>query len=56
VHPNVIKAAGLDPEEFRGFAFGMGVERTLMFRNELTDMHDIVEGDVRFSEQFGMVI
>jgi len=56
VHPNVIKAAGLDPEEFRGFAFGMGVERTLMFRNDLTDMHDIVEGDVRFSEQFGMVI
>ncbi len=56
VHPNVLKAAGLDPEEFRGFAFGMGVERTLMFRNELTDMHDIVEGDVRFSEQFGMVI
>ena len=56
VHPNVLKAAGLDPEEFRGFAFGMGVERTLMFRNELTDMHDIVEGDVRFSEQFGLVI
>ncbi|MFD2758820.1 phenylalanine--tRNA ligase subunit alpha [Gulosibacter faecalis] len=56
VHPNVLRAAGLDPEEFRGFAFGMGVERTLMFRNDLTDMHDIVEGDVRFSEQFGMVI
>ncbi|MDJ1371577.1 phenylalanine--tRNA ligase subunit alpha [Gulosibacter molinativorax] len=56
VHPNLLKAAGLDPEEYQGFAFGMGIERTLMFRNELTDMHDIVEGDVRFSEQFGMVI
>ena len=56
VHPNVLRAAGVDPDEYRGFAFGMGIERTLMFRNELTDMHDIVEGDVRFSEQFGMVI
>ena len=35
---------------------GMGVERTLMFRNALTDMRDMVEGDVRFSTQFGMVI
>ena len=56
VHPNVLRAAGVDPDEYRGFAFGMGIERTLMFRNDLTDMHDIVEGDVRFSEQFGMVI
>lgn len=56
VHPNVLRAAGVDPDEYQGFAFGMGVERTLMFRNDLTDMHDIVEGDVRFSEQFGMVI
>lgn len=56
VHPNVLRAAGVDPNEYQGFAFGMGVERTLMFRNELKDMHDMVEGDVRFSEQFGMVI
>lgn len=56
VHPNVLRAAGVDPEEYRGFAFGMGVERTLMFRNDLSDMHDIVEGDVRFSQQFGMVM
>jgi phenylalanyl-tRNA synthetase alpha chain len=34
----------------------MGVERTLMFRNEVTDMHDMVEGDIRFSKQFGMVL
>ena len=56
VHPNVLRAAGVDPDVYRGFAFGMGIERTLMFRNDLSDMHDIVEGDVRFSEQFGMVI
>ena len=41
---------------FYGFAFGMGIERTLMFRNDVRDMHDMVESDVRFSQQFGMVI
>lgn len=54
VHPNVLKAAGVDPEEFQGFAFGMGIERTLMFRHGIADMHDIVEGDIRFTTQFGM--
>jgi len=56
VNPNVLRAAGIDPDEYQGFAFGMGIERTLMFRNGLNDMHDIVEGDVRFSQQFGMVV
>ena len=56
VNQNVLRAAGIDPDEYQGFAFGMGIERTLMFRNELTDMHDIVEGDVRFSQQFGLVV
>ena len=56
VNQNVLRAAGIDPDEYQGFAFGMGIERTLMFRNGLTDMHDIVEGDVRFSQQFGMVV
>jgi len=56
VNQNVLRAAGIDPSEYQGFAFGMGIERTLMFRNGLTDMHDIVEGDVRFSQQFGMVV
>ena len=36
------------------FAFGMGIERTLMFRNGVTDMRDMVEGDVRFTRAFGM--
>ena len=56
VNPNVLRSAGIDPEEYQGFAFGMGIDRTLMFRNGLSDMHDIVEGDVRFSRQFGMVV
>lgn len=56
VNRNVLRAAGIDPDEYQGFAFGMGIERTLMFRNELKDMRDMVEGDIRFSQQFGMVI
>jgi phenylalanyl-tRNA synthetase alpha chain len=56
VNPNVLRSAGIDPEEYSGFAFGVGVERTLMFRNDVSDMHDMVEGDVRFSQQFGMVV
>ncbi|WP_145013557.1 phenylalanine--tRNA ligase subunit alpha [Mycobacterium marseillense] len=54
VHPNVLRAAGIDPEEYSGFAFGMGLERTLQFRNGIPDMRDMVEGDVRFSLPFGV--
>ncbi|MDR0990337.1 MAG: phenylalanine--tRNA ligase subunit alpha [Propionibacteriaceae bacterium] len=50
VNPRVLAACGIDPEEYSGFAFGMGVERTLMFRNGAADMRDMVEGDVRFSQ------
>ena len=53
VNPNVLTACGIDPEVYTGFAFGMGLERTLMFRHGIADMHDIVEGDIRFSQQFG---
>jgi len=56
VHPNVLRAAGIDPDVYQGFAFGMGIERTLMLRHEIADMHDLVEGDIRFSTQFGMEI
>jgi len=54
VNPRVLTAVGIDPDEYRGFAFGMGIERTLMFRNGVTDMRDMVEGDVRFSLAFGL--
>ena len=53
-HPNVLRAAGIDPDEYTAFAFGMGIERTLMFRHGVKDMRDMVEGDVRFSQQFGV--
>ncbi|BBZ04143.1 phenylalanine--tRNA ligase alpha subunit [Mycolicibacterium chitae] len=54
VDPNVLSAAGIDPQEYSGFAFGMGLERTLQFRNGIPDMRDMVEGDVRFSLPFGV--
>ncbi|MEV0983595.1 phenylalanine--tRNA ligase subunit alpha [Brevibacterium sp. NPDC049920] len=54
VHPNVLRAAGIDPEEYQGFAFGMGIERTLMLQEGINDMHDMVEGDLRFSARFGV--
>jgi phenylalanyl-tRNA synthetase alpha chain len=54
VNPNVLRSCGVDPEEYSGFAFGMGLERTLQFRNGLPDMRDMVEGDVRFSRAFGI--
>ena len=54
VNPNVLRACGIDPDEYSGFAFGMGLERTLQFRNGIPDMRDMVEGDVRFSLPFGV--
>ena len=54
VDPRVLVTCGIDPERYSGFAFGMGIERSLMFRNDVEDMHDIVEGDVRFSLAFGV--
>lgn len=53
VNPRVLIACGIDPDRCTGFAFGMGIERTLMFRHDVTDMHDIVDGDVRFSRALG---
>ncbi|MCI1219886.1 MAG: phenylalanine--tRNA ligase subunit alpha [Bifidobacterium sp.] len=54
VNPNVLRSAGIDPDVYTGFAFGVGIERTLLLRHDINDMHDLVEGDVRFSEQFVM--
>ncbi|GAB2786527.1 phenylalanine--tRNA ligase subunit alpha [Amycolatopsis magusensis] len=53
VNPNVLRSCGVDPEVYSGFAFGMGLERTLQFRNGIPDMRDMVEGDVRFTLPFG---
>jgi phenylalanyl-tRNA synthetase alpha chain len=56
VQPRVLTAAGIDSHRYSGFAFGFGVERTLMFRHGVKDMHDIVENDARFSRAFGMEV
>jgi phenylalanyl-tRNA synthetase alpha chain len=54
VNPKVLIACGIDTNTYSGFAFGMGLERTLMFRHGITDMREIVEGDIRFTAQFGV--
>jgi len=54
INPKVLKTCGINTNEFSGFAFGMGLERTLMVRHGITDLHEIVEGDIRFTRQFGV--
>jgi phenylalanyl-tRNA synthetase alpha chain len=56
VNPRVLVACGIDPDRYSGFAFGMGIERTLMFRHGARDMRDMVEGDLRFTLAFGMEV
>ncbi|MFC4032171.1 phenylalanine--tRNA ligase subunit alpha [Streptomyces polygonati] len=56
VNPQVLIACGVDPKKYSGFAFGFGIERMMMFRHNVEDMRDIVEGDVRFTLPFGMEI
>jgi len=52
VHPNVLRNAGVDPEEFTGYAFGMGVERLAMLRYGVDDLRMFFENDVQFLRQF----
>lgn len=52
VHPNVLRNVGIDPEEFSGFAFGMGMERLTMLRYGVTDLRSFFENDLRFLKQF----
>ncbi len=53
VNPRVLIACGVDPQRYTGFAFGMGIERTLLSRHGGGDIRDVVEGDVRFALAFG---
>jgi len=53
VHPVVLASAGVDPDVYSGFAFGMGMERTLMSRHDIAEIRDLVEGDVRVSLALG---
>jgi len=52
VHPKVLKMSGIDPEEYSGFAFGMGLERVAMQRYGITDLRLLFENDVKFLKQF----
>jgi phenylalanyl-tRNA synthetase alpha chain len=54
VHPAVLRACGVDPDVHSGFAFGMGLDRSLMFRHGVTDIRDFYEGDQRFTLPFGL--
>jgi phenylalanyl-tRNA synthetase alpha chain len=56
VNPRVLVACGIDPDRYSGFAFGLGIERSLMIGHGVTEIRDTVEGDVRFSRAFGMEI
>ena len=55
VHPNVLENCGYDSERYTGFAFGLGVERTALFRYGIPDIRLLIDSDVRFLEQFGVV-
>ena len=52
VHPNVLRNVGIDPNEYSGFAVGMGVERLTMLRYNVTDLRSFFENDLRFLKQF----
>jgi len=52
VHPNVLSNAGVDPEEFTGYAFGMGIERLAMLRYGVNDLRTFFDNDLRFLRQF----
>jgi phenylalanyl-tRNA synthetase alpha chain len=52
VHPNVFRASGVDPEQWTGYAFGMGIERLAMLRYGVNDLRLFFENDLRFLRQF----
>ena len=52
VHPNVLKSAGVDSDKYRGFAFGLGIERMAMLRYGVNDLRLFFENDLKFLKQF----
>lgn len=52
VHPNVLRMSGIDPEQYSGFAFGVGLERIALLKYEIDDMRLLYENDIRFLKQF----
>ncbi len=55
VHPNVLSACGIDPDEYQGFAFGMGVERVAMLKYGIPDLRTFFESDLRWLEHYGFL-
>jgi phenylalanyl-tRNA synthetase alpha chain len=53
IHPNVLKAGGIDPRRWQGFAFGLGVERFAMLRYGIPDIRLLYESDMGFLQQLG---
>ena len=53
VHPNVLKACGIDPEEYQGFAFGVGMDRLAMLKYGIPDLRTFFESDVRWIKNYG---
>lgn len=56
VHPDVLKNCGLDPEEYQGFAFGMGVERFAMLKYGIPDLRDMFDSDLRWLKHYGFSV
>jgi phenylalanyl-tRNA synthetase alpha chain len=54
VNPRVLVACGVDPERYTGFAFGIGLDRTITGRYDIADLRDLIDGDVRFTAPFGV--
>jgi len=54
VNPRVLVACGIDPDRYSGFAFGLGIDRSVLVRNGVADIRETLEGDLRFSRAFGM--
>ena len=52
VHPHVLEMCGIDPDEYTGFAFGVGLERIALLKYEIDDMRLLYENDIRFLKQF----
>ena len=52
IHPNVLRAGGLNPDEWQGWAFGLGMSRLVMMRYQIEDIRHLLGGDVRFWSQF----
>jgi len=54
VNPRVLVACGVDPERYSGFAFGIGIDRTITSRYDIADLRDLFDGDIRFTQPFGV--